>query len=402
VKPAPASYHPLTKFFPLFLLLITAGCHTSNPRTARLPSVLVRDAAPIFFRGADSPAPDKPGDTDCNSPAHWDGDTLYLFNSSGHPWRSAGPDLFNLSRDYRRCEYDNAANGGRWIECTWLDHNGTLYGWYHNEPAGLCPGTHLTAPKIGAVRSHDNGATWEDLGFVLEAPPNSLRCDTENYFFAGGNGDFCVMLDERERWLYFFVSTYTGSLQNQGVAIARMPWSDRDHPAGKVFKWHNHDWSEPGLGGHISSIFPAFIDWHRADAHAFWGPSVHWNSHLRQYVMLLNRAIDKDWTQEGIYVSFNPSLANPSSWSPPTKILDSPGRDRWYPQILGLNTANRETDKLASQSARLFVRGASHWELRFLRPGERLPPRHTAPPRRPFQNLQSHDLLDPSRPARPF
>lgn len=54
----------------------------------------------------------------------------------------------------------------------------------------------------------------------------------------------------------------------------------------------------------MTPIFPARIDWHRADADAFWSPSIHWNSHLRQYVVLLNRARDKDWTQEGVYVTF--------------------------------------------------------------------------------------------------
>lgn len=323
------------------------------------------------MRGANSKAPDKPGDTDCNSPAHWDGATLYVFNSAGHPWRSAGPDLFHLTNDYRRCEYDNKVNGGRWIECTWKTDDGTLYGWYHNEPGGLCPGTRLTAPRIGAVRSTDNGATWHDLGVVLDAPPNTLRCDTANYYFAGGNGDFCIMLDARREWLYFFVSTYTGGLPSQGVSLARMRWADRDAPVGKVWKWHAGQWREPGLGGQITALFPGMIDWHRPDANAFWGPSVHWNHHLRQYVMLLNHAKDKDWTQEGVYVSFNRDLANVTGWSPPVKILGDLRRDQWYPQVIGLDTARRETDKLAGKRARLFVRGQSKWEIQFLRPGER-------------------------------
>src|SRR5205823_13170351 len=53
---------------------------------------------------------------------------------------------------------------------------------------------------------------------------------------------------------------------------------------------------------------------------AFWGPSVHWNVYLEQYVMLLNRAKDESYTQEGIYVSFAPRLDDPRLWSPPEKI----------------------------------------------------------------------------------
>ena len=48
--------------------------------------------------------------------------------------------------------------------------------------------------------------------------------------------------------------------------------------------------------------------WHDADdrVDAFWGPAVHWNTALEQYVMLLNRAKDENYAQEGIYVSFAP------------------------------------------------------------------------------------------------
>jgi len=337
--------------------------------------VRLREATVVQFRGAQSEGPVKPGDCDCNSPAHWDGKMLYLFNSAGHPWRSAGEDLLHLTHDYRRCEYNNQANGGRWIECTWKEANdGRLYGWYHFEPGGICAdehpnSPHLTAPKIGAVRSGDNGATWEDLGVVLEAAP-LLRCDTTNFYFAGGNGDFSVMLDERKEYLYFLISTYAGQASEQGVAVARMRWTERNSPAGKVWKWHSQRWDSAGLGGPVTPVFPASVDWHRGDADAFWGPSIHWNTHLRTYVMLLNRATDSRWKQEGVYVSFNSTLSNPAAWSAPRKILDSPGADRWYPQVLGIDTNRQETDKLAGHVARLFVRGQSQWEILFFRPGE--------------------------------
>src|SRR6185369_8551985 len=125
----------------LTLILLVNGCQTppGAPGGDALPRVVCQDAPLVQMRGANSAAMEKPGETDCNSPAHWDGDTLYVFNSAGHPWRSAGPDLFRLTNDYRRCEYDNQANGGRWIEATRKARDGLLYGWYHNEPGGLCP-----------------------------------------------------------------------------------------------------------------------------------------------------------------------------------------------------------------------------------------------------------------------
>jgi hypothetical protein len=86
--------------------------------------------------------------------------------------------------------------------------------------------------------------------------------------------------------------------------------------------------------------------------------------------MLLNRAKDKDWTQEGIYVSFNADLADPNGWTQPVKILDANEleKSKWYPQVVGLDTVNRETDKLAGRTARLFVAGVSKWEIVFLAP----------------------------------
>src|SRR4029079_9938336 len=105
----------------------------------------------------------------------------------------------------------------------------------------------------------------------------------------------------------------------QGVAVARMRLVDLDQPVGKVWKWRDGGWSEPGLGGRVTPIFAAKIDWHRPDADVFWGPSIHWNTYLQQYVILLNRAKDANWTQEGVYVSFNPDLSKPNAWSAPAR-----------------------------------------------------------------------------------
>ena len=255
----------------LAVLAILSACQSTPTasRKERPPSVVLREAPLVQFRGANSTNLNHVGDTDCNSPAHWDGETLFLFNSAGHPWRSSGPDLFHLHQTYVRTAYNNQVNGGRWIECTWKADDGVLYGWYHNEPGGLCPGTRLTAPKIGAVRSKDNGATWHDLGIILEARPNTLRCDTKNYYFAGGNGDFSVMADAQLEYLYFFISTYAGEVSEQGVSVARMRYADRDQPVAKVWKWHAARWNEPGLGGRVTPIFPVKTDWHRVEADAF-------------------------------------------------------------------------------------------------------------------------------------
>jgi hypothetical protein len=321
--------------------------------SGRLPGVRLHPVSPIRF----------PAATDSNSPAFWDGDTLYLFNSAGHPYRASGPNLFSLG-PAKPVAFNNTVNGGRWMEAVWRADDGVLYGWYHHEPVGLCPGTTLTAPKIGAARSEDNGATWIDLGFVLEARPRMLRCDAKNGYFAGGHGDFCVLLDPEQRYLYFLFGNYAGGLEEQGVAMARMEWRHRDAPVGHVWKWHQGGWTEPGLGGSVTPIFGVFSEWEREDCDAFWGPSVHWNTYLQQYVMFLNRARGAGWIQEGIYVSFSPELANPHSWSRPLKVLDG---GAWYPQVIGLGEELKGTDKLAGQRARFFLKGVSEYEVEFLR-----------------------------------
>jgi hypothetical protein len=117
------------------------------------------------------------------------------------------------------------------------------------------------------------------------------------------------------------------------------------------------------------------VDWHKPRADVFWGPSIHWNTHMGRYVMLLNHARDKDWNQEGIYVTFNSDVANIEGWTKPEKLIDGSRLEasKWYPQVIGSSATGRETDKLAGRSARLFVAGRSRWEIVFLKPGESKP-----------------------------
>ena len=97
-------------------------------------------------------------------------------------------------------------------------------------------------PRIGAARSRDNGATWEDLGIVLEAPPGWHECATTNQYFVGGVGDVSVLLDRESKDLYLYFSQYLEVPAAQGVALARLAWADRDAPAGKVTVFNDGAW----------------------------------------------------------------------------------------------------------------------------------------------------------------
>jgi uncharacterized protein (TIGR03437 family) len=309
---------------------------------------------------------------DSSSPAHWSNNTLFLFQSSvpstfappqRAPIRAQGADQFQLGQTIP-AKMDPALGLPVWIESTWLDPGGRLYAWYHREPAAACPGTSLNFPEIGALRSDDNGASFVDLGVIIRAPASDSDCSSQNGYFAGGNGDFAVILDNSQTFFYIIFTNYGGLLAQQGVGVARMAFADRDSPAGKVFKYRNGQWQDPGIGGEVTPIFPATVEWAKSNADSFWGASVHWNTYLNMYVALMNRSCCAPWfPQEGIYVAFNSDIANPAGWTTPSKILSAQG---WYPQILGTGTG--ETDKLGGQTARFYLAGTSAYQIVFQRP----------------------------------
>ncbi|MBM3854356.1 MAG: hypothetical protein FJ399_14560 [Verrucomicrobia bacterium] len=107
--------------------------------------------------------------------------------------------------------------------------------------------------------------------------------------------------------------------------------------------------------------------WRHKDPDSFWGPSVHWNTYLNSFVMVLNHAAgEPGWAQEGIYITYARDLSRPDSWEIPVKILDGAELPNWqsfYPQLVGVDPGG--TDTLAGHTARLFVNGVSWWEVVF-------------------------------------
>lgn len=322
------------------------------------------------------------GEVDSNSPALWmrvgGRQTLFVMTSfAGKPSTAFGRDAWSLGRA-EPVVLDPWPGGGVWMEAIVADDAGTWYGYYHNELAAeVCASPTKVIPRIGAARSRDRGRTWESLGVILEAPPLTHDCTTTNTYFVGGVGDLSVQLDPESQDLYFFYSTYLRTERLQGVAVGRLAWADRDEPAGKLMVWQQSRWMaassfNPGKGMQRRWIYPAAIpifpagdSWHDEDriVDAFWGPSVHWNTHLERYVMLLNRARDDNFQQEGIYVSFAPSLDDPRLWSAPVKLLNE---GKWYPQVMGLDVGSG-TDKVAGEWGRFFMSGVSQHLIHFIK-----------------------------------
>ena len=331
------------------------------------PSVTLVPAATLTFTGG----------VDSNSPAVWgrvDGvETLQVLTSiAGQPSVASGPRLTRMG-SATPVSFVTHPGDGVWMESVVADEGGTWYGYYHNEvPAALCGRLDRVLPRIGAARSRDNGETWEDLGIILEAPPGWHECDTGNQYFVGGVGDVSVLLDHESKDLYLYFSQYSKFPAAQGVALARLSWANRDAPVGRVAVFNDGVWlaanalvSEDGEGRtqvdwqypYGTSLQPTAHPWHDADpgTDAFWGASVHWNASLQLYVMLLHRAKDEQFTQEGVYVSFARRLDSPAAWTLPIKIVEG---GSWYPQVMGLELGSG-SDKQPGGRARFFMGGRS-------------------------------------------
>ncbi|MBM3737574.1 MAG: hypothetical protein FJW39_17475 [Acidobacteria bacterium] len=299
-----------------------------------------------------------PGISDSNSPAHWRDGRIYIYQSDGLPIMTFGDSQFEFlkTRGVLLSTYERTP---LWIESTWADDDGTLYAWYHHEQT-VC--ANLSAPRIGALVSYDGGTSFFDHGIVLESG-DAVDCSAGNGYFAGGHGDFTVLLDHERKYFYFYFSNYAGPLGSQGVAAARMEFARRDNPRDAVFKFHDGQWEEPGLGGRTTAVMPATRSWAGTDAESYWGPALHWNYHLNQFVMLLNRVCcEPGWMPTGIWISLNPDLSNPAGWSEPRQILPAE-LSGWYPQVIGLGPG--DTDKQAGRVARFYMGSDSYWEIIF-------------------------------------
>ena len=272
--------------------------------------------------------------------------------------------------------FTNHPGHGVWFEAIVADGLDRWYGFYHHErPADDCGRPDRQLPRIGAARSADFGRTWDDLGIVLDAPADSAACGSANRFTLGGVGDVTAALDRDQEFLYHYFSQYGRDPVSQGVAVARLAWADRDTPVGRAEIWNDGAWL-PVRDAAIeeeaprweypagTSLWPPSRPFHdgQPSADVFWGPAIHWNTFLEQYVMLLNRAKDEQYGQEGIYVAFSTTLADPRVWSTPVKLLNGGG---WYPQVAGLDDGG--TDRLAGQRARLFITGRSSHVVVFSR-----------------------------------
>jgi len=114
---------------------------------------------------------------------------------------------------------------------------------------------------------------------------------------------------------------------------------------GTWYKWHEDEFSEPALGGQETPL-PGL------DLVAGANPSVHWNTHLNEWIIVYH-----GWDPAEIYISGSQDLIH---WYTPQSIISSSQEGRaWYPTIIG------DSDVQAGEVARIYFADlAADWSSR--------------------------------------
>lgn len=301
-------------------------------------------------------------------------------------------------------------HGAVWFETIYQDPSDasgrTLFALYHNEnypetlpydsltgngyinyrwPQGLTgPQSPAAVCRIGIMKSKDGGRSWENKGIIIEdlQPRMILKPFNTSNTFAGGVGDpsavafgdyLYVFYGEYGYPSAFDSATYNADTEWSGqcISVARIALKDLDQPAGKALRWDGKTFTAPGngIGKPIRSLqIPQSAGGGPASSAQggfHWGPSVSWNTHLNQWVMLMGHTTGPSWQGSKIYISFNPHADlgegdHSQQWSKPQLLLDKPGHILWYPSLQPLNRPEDITNKYTclrlGQSARLFYK----------------------------------------------
>jgi hypothetical protein len=302
-------------------------------------------------------------------------------------------------------------HGAVWFETVYQDARDasgkTLYAVYHNEnypstlpfdaatgqgyidhkwPQGLKgPTSPAAVPRIGIMKSVDGGHSWENKGLFIEdlQARMILKPHNTSETFAGGVGDPCAVASGNYLYLFYGEYGYPGNYDStnydpvkewsgQCISVARIAIKDLDDPQGKAQRWDGQGFNAPwnGVGKPIASLQIPMAEGggpQSAPKTGFhWGPSVHWNTYLNCWVMLMGKVTGTSWKGSSLHISFNMNKdlgAGDASqqWTKPQLLLDrGPGHIVWYPSLQPTDSKedieNKHTCLKLGREARLFFK----------------------------------------------
>lgn len=233
---------------------------------------------------------------------------------------------------------DNYWFNGLWID----DDTGTWYTTVHIEFKYYSPypdgGFFL---RTALATSTDEGRTWHNEGEILTSSNPYAKDQFAGRYFELGPGGSRLYVDTAGGYFYIFYTVQWGEISGVWsgtwtTRVARSPISQKMAP-GSWSKWYNGAWSEPGLGGFDSDIFPNLAS-----------PVVFYNSYLGKFVALGS-------ADSGGFIATATDLGI-QNWTRPERF-DKESRLYWYNWVVDSSTSDTMTvgQNFRVYSAQAFV-----------------------------------------------
>jgi hypothetical protein len=240
-----------------------------------------------------------------------------------------------------------AGFGGWWAGAIWPAPDDRWYTTVHAEFAYRRPRgpSYAHSRRIYSALSADRGATWSLIGPIVSSDPNRPGPPRERWLDFG-DGDQKLVVDNANGFLYLYyldgwMDTHEFTLGGMTTKVARCALAEADSagrlmPVGAWEKWYRGDWSQPGLGGRASSIWPAP---HGVGSGVESGgqPTIFFSSALQRFV-----ALGKGWISTARDLQTQDWTPQDHSW---------PGSHLWYTWAVSAETGGRDR---VGQSFRLY------------------------------------------------
>ncbi len=217
-------------------------------------------------------------------------------------------------------EFDNGYAGIAGVHRT---PDGRLYAIYHAEDHAGMPSFSTGQPgyyaTVAMAFSDDDGLSWQKIGSVIQSdkPKTWARYPGQA---DRGTGEPSLALDPSGNWLYTYYTEHSrANTVGVYISMARASTEIRDPADIEFFKYHNGEFSEPGLGGSDSPII-RLTTGQTTEAllpHVVFVPA------LERYVMTLSvnnwndYLTDQGLTNSGAYISFS---RDGITWSTPALV----------------------------------------------------------------------------------